>query len=117
MTKLKSKCSLADVELIYRTCTVHAGFKDDFGIFCAGMASLIANVFSAFRDEKRYAIIDVDLAKMAFATLGVMESFEQAKQDLIMAKRDKMSNENIRKKIMEIVRQSKIEHQKKLSGG
>jgi len=98
---------MADIELILRTCTVHANFKDDFGIFCAGMASFITCTFDKFGKEKRYASITVDYKLYAITTIALMESYEQARQDVGRGKIAGQDNEKVRQKLMMIVEAAK----------
>jgi len=107
MAKPRVNCSMADVELILRACTIHADFKSDFGAFCAGMASFITCTFDKFKSEERYASIKVDLKLYAITTIALMESFEQARQDVGRGKIIGKDNERIRQKIMMIVEQAK----------
>lgn len=109
MAKLKTNCSIEDIELILRTCTVHADFKNDFGIFCAGMAALIVTIFDKFKNEERHATIKVDYSLMSFATIKLEETFEQVAQDLKLSKKGGHGNEMVRQKIMMIVDQAKKE--------
>jgi len=98
---------MADVELILRTCTVHADFRNDFGIFCAGMASLITCTFDKFKNEERYVKTKVDYKLMSITTIALMESYEQARQDVGRGKIIGKDNEMVRQKIMMIVEQAK----------
>jgi len=109
MAKPRVNCSMADIELILRTCTVHANFNNNFGVFCAGMASLITCTFDKFKNEKRYAKITVDYKLMAITTIALMDSYKQAKQGLGHANIIGNDNEMIRKKLMMIVEQAKKE--------
>lgn len=112
MAKPKVNCSMADVELILRTCTVHADFKNDFGIFCAGMASFITCAFDKYKNEKRYAKVNVDYKLMAITTIALMDSYEQARQSLGHADIIGNDNEMVRRKLMMIVEQAKKEGKK-----
>ncbi len=107
MAKPRINCSMADIELILRTCTVHADFRNDFGIFCAGMASLLTCTFDKFKNEERYAKITVDYKLYAITTIALMDSYEQARQDVGRGKIVGKDNEKIAQKIMMIVEQAK----------
>lgn len=113
MAKPRSNCSMADIELIYRTCTVHADLKNDFGLFCAGMAAFIVTVFDKFKNEEEYATIKVDYKLMAFATIKLEETFNQVRQSLKLGKKAGKGNEMVRQKIMLIVAQAKKEAKNK----
>jgi len=113
MTKPKSNCSIEDIELIYRTCTVHASMENDFGLFCAGMAALLTNIFDKFKNEKRFASIQVNYKLMAITTIALETTFNQVEQDLNLSKKDGQDNEMVRQKIMMIVDQAKKDKAKK----
>ena len=44
--KVMSSQTLANIEILYKTSAIHANFNDNFGIFCAGIAFILPDLFN-----------------------------------------------------------------------
>jgi len=110
--KFKSNFTKEDIDLLFKASAIHASFEDEFGTFCAGIATALRSVFEYFQKIKRGTWMDLNTQQVTVNTVLLLDALDDAKRDLVTSEADKISNKQSSDMIMEFAEQIRIEREK-----
>ena len=88
----------------YKTASLHASYKNDFGLFCMGAGVMLRSLFLFLSEDEHMSSMEIRILESTIHTNTLMKAFQDAKQDLVKAAFEKKDNKALSTQVLKIAK-------------
>lgn len=93
----------------FKTASLHADPKNDFGLYCIGVGVAFRSLFKFLCEKDYLSTMEVNIFQSTIHTNVLLSAFEEAKEDLVMATKEGKDNRELSNKVLKAAKFARVE--------